>query len=183
MAGGASRRLVRALVPERGPVRSLAIANLVNSLGDGLFAATSLVYFVRIVGLSPTQVTTGLALGSGAALLAGIPAGVLADRLGPRRVYLALLGIEGLAVAAHTLVAGVSSFLLVVVLAVVANRSTAGVRNGLIAAVAPLEGRTRIRAYLRSVTNTGTAVGAGLAGLALLHPTPAVLSGVLWPMP
>jgi MFS family permease len=171
-------RLTRLVLP-RGPVRSLALANLINSVGDGLFAAVSLVYLVRVVGLSTAQVTAGLAMGSGAALMIGVPVGMLADRFGARRLYLVLLVIEGLTVATYTLVGGFRSFVVTVVVAVVANRSTAGVRNGLIAAVAPPEQKTRIRAYLRSVTNTGTALGAGLAGLALLHPTASLLKGVL----
>ena len=75
-------RLAHQLVPQQGPLRALAVANLVNSIGDGLFAAVSLVYFVRVVGLGTSQVTAGLAIGSGAALVAGVPAGMLADRLG-----------------------------------------------------------------------------------------------------
>lgn len=174
----AAGRIISRL-PAPGPVRTLAAANLTNSIGDGLFAAISLVYFVRVVGLSSGQVTAGLAIGSGVALLTGIPAGVAADRFGPRRVYLLLLITEGLAVAAYTRVDGVPSFVVTAILAVAANRSTAGVRNGLIAVIASPGGRTRIRAYLRSITNIGTALGAGLAGLVLLHPSRPLFAIVL----
>jgi MFS transporter len=158
----------------------LAAANLTNSVGDGLFAAIGVVYLVRVVGLSSGQVVVGLAIGSAVALLAGIPVGVVADRVGAQRVYLVLLGAEGLAVAAYALVGGVTSFVVVAALAVTANRSTAGVRNGFIAQIAPLGARMRMRAYLRSVTNVGTALGAGLAGLALIHPVRSVPTAVLF---
>jgi len=69
-------RLARArtvLLPQPGPARTPVAANLTNSLGDGIFATASVVYFVRVVGLSPGQVTAGLAIGGVTTLLAGIP--------------------------------------------------------------------------------------------------------------
>ena len=160
-------------------VRRLAAANLANSLGDGMFAAVSAVFFIDVVGLSAGSVTRGLAAGAMLALLIGIPIGILGDRIGAKPVYVTLLLLEGLAVAGYTLVEGPSSFVALAVVAVAANRSAPGVRNGLIAALTPPEIRTRTRAYLRSVTNAGTAVGAGLGGLALIAPARAPLSAVL----
>jgi hypothetical protein len=60
-----------ALAPPR-QVRRLAGVNLVNNLGDGLFAAVSVVFFIDIVGLTASQVARGLAVGGLTALLFGI---------------------------------------------------------------------------------------------------------------
>lgn len=157
----------------------MAAGNLVNSLGDGMFAAVSVVFFVEIVGLSAAELTRGLAVGALVALLIGVPVGILGDRVGPKRVYVTLLLLEGLAVACYSLVKGPNSFIALAVAAVATKRATPGVRNGLIAALTPREIGTRNRAYLRSVTNAGTAIGAGIAGLVLIAPTRGSLTAIL----
>jgi len=107
----------------------------------------------------------------------------VADRYGPKRIYRVLLVTEGPAVAGYTVVNGLLPFVIAAVSAITANRSTAGVRNGFIATVASPHSRTRLRAYLRPVTNTGAALGAGLAGLALIHPTRPVPACYCSPTP
>jgi hypothetical protein len=51
--------------------RLLAVAQLTNSVGDGAYYVCSVLYFTRVVGLSPTQIGLGLTLGWGAGFLAG----------------------------------------------------------------------------------------------------------------
>ena len=79
------------LVPEPGPVRSLALVTLVNTTGNGIFFTLSALYFTRIVGLSIAEVGLGLGIAAFVGLLAGVPVGHLADRRGPREVMVALL--------------------------------------------------------------------------------------------
>jgi predicted MFS family arabinose efflux permease len=160
-------------------VRRLAAVSLVTSVGDGVLATVSAVFLLSFVGLSPGEVTRGLAAGGAVALLVGIPVGILGDRVGPKPVYVGLLLLEGAAVAGYPLIEGPASFVAVAVVAIAANRSAPGVRNGLIAALTTAEARTEARAYLRSVTNAGTAIGAGLAGLALVQPAHGPLTAAL----
>jgi MFS family permease len=167
------------LVPPQGPIRSVAAAGLVNSFGDGAFAAVSVIYLVRFVGLSATQVGVGLAIAGVVALLVGIPIGMLGDRIGPRPVFAGLCLAQGRAVGAYCVVADWWSFLAAASLAIAAMRGTAGVRNGFIAHLTTGAERLRVRAYLRSVSNTGTALGAGLGGLVLLQPSEFLLRVVL----
>jgi MFS family permease len=173
------RLLIGYFIPPQGPIRSMAAASLVNSVGDGAFAAISVIYLVRFVDLSATQVGLGLAVGGVGALLVGIPMGMLGDLIGPRPVFIGLCLVEGCAVGAYSLVANWWSFLAAAVLAVSAMRSTAGVRNGFIAHLTTGAERLRVRAYLRSVNNTGAALGAGLGALVLLQPSQALLRIVL----
>lgn len=172
-------RRFRLPVPPPGPIRSIAAASMVSSIGDGAFTAVSVIYLVRFVGLSATQVGAGLAVAGAVALLAGIPMGVLGDRIGPRPVFVGLCLAEGIAVAGYCVLANWWSFLAAAVLAVTAMRARAGVRNGFLAHLTEGADRVRVRAYLRSVINLGTALGGGLGGLVLLRPSELLLQAVL----
>ena len=155
------------LVPEPGPVRSLALVTLVNTTGNGIFFTLSALYFTRIVGLSVAQVGIGLGIAAAVGLFAGVPVGHLGDRLGPREVMIGLL----LAVTAVDVVLLlVDSFVEFVVVASVLSffdRGSSAVRGGLIAALAGSGSRATTKAYLRSITNVGMTVGTAIAALAL----------------
>ncbi|WP_181783676.1 hypothetical protein [Pseudonocardia pini] len=47
----------------RGPARVLASAHLVNSIGDGAFYVSSVLFFSRVVGLSVLEIGIGLTVG------------------------------------------------------------------------------------------------------------------------
>lgn len=47
----------------RSPARVLALAQFINSVGDGAFYVCSALFFARIIGLSPTQIGLGLSTG------------------------------------------------------------------------------------------------------------------------
>lgn len=148
-------------------VRRLAVATLFNTIGNGIFTAISVVYFVRIVSLNPSQVTGGLTIGGAFALLAGVPAGRLADRFGPRPVYIVLLCVESAAVFGYAFVSNWPQFVAAAAGAISADRATAGVRNAYITLLFTGHERLRIRALLRSVTNVGLMIGSCIGGLAL----------------
>lgn len=78
--------------------RRLAAAALVQSLGIGLFMASSMAYFTRQVDLSANQVGSGLALAGVVALGTSLLGGALADRYGARRVLAAVYLGRGCAV-------------------------------------------------------------------------------------
>jgi MFS family permease len=171
---------VLGLTPVPGPVRALAAVTFVNSIGNGVFATVATIYLVRVVGLSVAQVGVGLALGGCAALLTGVPLGLLADRIGAKPVFVALLLVQGTAVALYSALPWVH-FLVVTCLVITAERGTAGVRNAFIAAITVTRERVQTRAYLRTVLNAGSALGAGLGGIGLVidsRPAFVVLLGL-----
>lgn len=159
------------LLPAPGPTRVLAAATLVNTFGNGLFLAGSVLFFTRSVGLTAGQVGLGLTTAGLLGLLAGLPAGRLADRRGAREVLVGLLVLQGGAMACFSLVRGFGSFVLVAVAFTVLDRASNAVRQGLVAAVLAPEQRVPGRAYLRAVTNLGISGGAALGGLALAADT------------
>src|SRR3954464_3087680 len=64
--------------------RLLAAAQLAGSLGDGAFLTCSVLFFTRIVGLTPAPAGLGLTVGWAVAWGAGVPPGPPAARHGAR---------------------------------------------------------------------------------------------------
>lgn len=155
------------LVPPPGPLRLLAIAALVNTLGNGLFYTSAALFYTRSIGLSPGQVGLGLTVAGLLGLLVGIPAGHLADLRGAREVLIVTLVLEAGAMASFALVHGFTGFLLSSIAYLCVDKASNAVRQGLIASAFPPEERVSGRAYLRSVTNLGIGVGSAVAGVAI----------------
>jgi MFS family permease len=149
----------------------MAVASLATTIGSGAYLVVAVLYFTRIIGLTPTQVGVGMSIAGFAGLVAGVPMGHLADRIGARELLIALLVLAAPVAAAVALVETMWQFVLVGSALAALDRGSAAVRGGLIASATSGPGRIRIRAYLRSVTNIGMAVGAGIGALALLVDT------------
>ncbi len=144
----------------------MAVAILVTTLGNGMYLAAGALFFTRSVGLNVAQVGAGLTTAGVIGLLAGVPLGRLADRYGPRQVYLVTVTAEGLSTAALALVHNFAAFLVVATLVGLAEQGSRAVRGALIAQVGGAR-RTSFRAYLRSVTNIGLSAGTFAAGVAI----------------
>jgi MFS family permease len=159
---------MRGLVPPPGPLRPLALATLLSRIGNGLLMTISVLYFNRIVGLSVAQIGLGLTIAGLFGLVSAVPMGHLADRRGPRTLFVLLsLLVAGLSLL-YLLVDTFWQFLAVAVVLTVIDRGAGAVRSALIAAVTQgATGRVAARAYLRAVTNIGIMFGAGIGALAL----------------
>ncbi|MFJ8081554.1 MFS transporter [Streptomyces sp. NPDC096205] len=159
--------MTNSLVPPAGPRRTLALAQLSNSVGDGAFYTTSALYFTQIVGLAPARVGLGLTLGWAVGSLVGVPLGRFADRRGARGTAVLLAFATALAVASFTVVRGFVPFVLVACAYAAAQSGLAAARQALLAGLVSAAERTGLLAHLQSTLNAGLAVGAGLGGLAL----------------
>ncbi|MET8118807.1 MFS transporter [Micromonospora sp. NPDC005291] len=169
----------RGLIPETRPQRILALATFVNMMGSGVFMVSAALFFTRVVGLPLGQVGLGLGVAAAVGLFAGVPVGHLADRRGSRGVYLWMLVIQGVAMAALVLV---QSFWLVLVALCVGElaRSAGGAARGPLVRGIGGADLTRYRAYLRSVANLAGSCAAVAAGFAVQYDTrPAYLALVL----
>jgi MFS family permease len=161
------------------PPRRLALAQLINSVGDGAYYVCSALYFTRVVGLSATEVGLGLTVGWAAGAVAGVPLGHLADRRGVRGTAVALAVATGAAVAVFLTVRGLPAFVLAAVLYACCQCGLGAARQALLAALVTERERTRVRAHLQSTANAGLAAGAALGGLALHLDTAAAYRAVL----
>jgi predicted TIM-barrel fold metal-dependent hydrolase/MFS family permease len=153
-------------LPDDSRQRLLLIVTFVNTLGSGLYLTAGAIFFIRIVGLPVRLVGPGLALAGITAMAGGPLLGQLADRLGPGRVYVGTLALEGTATGAFVLCRSFPSFLAVAILATIGDQGSRASRGALVARVGVAE-RVKLRALVRSVSNLGVALGAFVAGFAL----------------
>ncbi|MEV5966904.1 MFS transporter [Kribbella sp. NPDC051952] len=159
---------MRKLLPPPGPLRPLALATLLSRVGNGLLMTISVLYFNRIIGLSIAQVGLGLTVAGLFGLLASIPFGHLADRRGPRTLFVVLSLFLSVLALLYLVIDTFWQFLVVATVIAILDRGSNAVRFALIAAVTQgSQARVAARAYLRSMTNIGVTAGAGLGAVAL----------------
>jgi MFS family permease len=127
----------------------------------------SVLYFTRVVGLTPTQAGLGLTLGWGLGFLAGVPFGHLADRLGPRGTSIGLALSTAVALSSFIFVESFGWFIVAACAYACLQTGFAIARQTLLAGLVEADQRTQVRAYLQSAGNGGMAIGAALGGLAL----------------
>lgn len=162
--GGSARPA--ALLPETGPQRALVLSSFVNRVGTGLFVTSSMLYFTLIVGLPAVKVGAGLTLAGLVGLLAGVPAGDLADRHGPRAVQLATLAVQTVTMLGFVLVHSWWVFTLVATLDRLADSANNAARGALIARVGG-ERPAVFRAKLRALVALGVVIGTLASALAI----------------
>jgi MFS family permease len=155
------------LRPPGGPVGRLAVAALITTVGNGLWYASWAILLTRTVGLSADQVATGITVGGLAGVTAGVPVGRLADRFGPQRVLFAVSLARAVGMGAYVFAHNFGAYLVVALLATMADRSSAGVQVALVTAMTDGAERISVLSYLRVINSIGFGVGAGLAAFAL----------------
>ncbi|MFG2037848.1 MFS transporter [Dactylosporangium sp. NPDC048998] len=163
-----------------GPLRLLVLATLVNTLGNGLWMASSALFLTRSAGLSIGQTGVALTVTALVCMVASAPMGYLADRGGARGVLVAGLIALAAGTAALALVGSVWTFLLVAVPMAIADAAQRAAKGAVIAGAVPADKRVHTRAYLRSVTNVGIAAGAALAGVGLALDTRAAYLALIF---
>lgn len=148
-------------------VRRLVAATLVNTFGNGVYAAVGALYLTRVAGLSVGQVGIGLTIAGLVGLIASTPLGVAADRLGPKRAYVVFLLLQAITMTALTQIRSFPLYVGIAALTAIADSGQRGAKGALIAGLVPSDQRVRTRAILRVTTNIGMGVGMGLAGIVL----------------
>ena len=145
----------------------LSVQSVLYAVGDGTFMTASAVFFTQIVGLSVAQVGLGITVAGVVSFLVAVPAGKLADRIGPQRMW--GLGAAGTA-AMYTLwpfIDGFAAFLAMSVVLEVVNSAGGAGRGAYVIDVLPQQERVQSQAYMYSALNLGFTLGAALGGIAL----------------
>ena len=166
-------------LPQRPELRILALSTLINTFGNGLFMTIEVIYFTSVVGLSPAKVALALSIAGGISLLFSVPAGHLSDRYGPRNIGAIAYIFEGLFLACLVFVHSYAPFLLINIICGITGTVGQTMRMATISKLGTGEERVNIRAYQRTVTNFGIALGSVIAGIALGINTKSVYQGML----
>ena len=151
------------MLPDTGPQRALVMSSFVNRVGTGMFLATSALYFTVVVGIPARQVGSGLSLAGLAALLGSVPAGTLADRVGPRTVQLVTLAVQTVTMALFVVVHSWWAFTVVAAFDYVADAANNAARGALIGRVGgerPALFRAKLRTFVSIAVVTGTLLAA-----------------------
>lgn len=162
----------RSTLPGRlGPpsgLETFALANLVATSGTGITLTSSVFFFVQVAGIPVGTVAAAMSIGALVGL-SGMPVvGRVAAAKGAKRVYLWLLGMQSLALLSWQLATVPAVAFGCLALSLTAERGVNAVIGGFIADLdIPRDERPRGRAYLRSVTNVGLAIGGGIAATGL----------------
>ncbi|MFF2078723.1 MFS transporter [Kitasatospora sp. NPDC058162] len=161
-----------------GAQRALIAASFVSRVGNGLFNTAAVLYFTLVVHLPAAQVGVGLTVAGLCGLAAGIPAGNLADRHGPRTVWLVGLGLQAVTMASFVLIDGWLAFTLVATLDRLAATAS-GAAGGALIARAGGDRPAAFRARLRTFVNLGVVAGTLGAAVAIQVDTRAAYTALI----
>ncbi len=164
-------RALERLLPDSPLARQLAFRSALYAVGSGTFLTGSAFYFTRLVHLQASQVGLGLTIAGVAAFVSAVPLGRLADRFGPRRVWLVCAVVDALSYLAWPFVHGFAGFVALMVFAEVVDSAGQSARGAYTLDVFPRQERVRSLAFMRAALNSGFALGAMIGGVALALPT------------
>ncbi|MEV4476926.1 MFS transporter [Nonomuraea sp. NPDC049504] len=169
---GVRNTFLRDLIPDSGAAWILVSTVAIGSIGTGLFLAGGVLFYTRVVHLSAAEIGIGLSLAGLAATLAAVPAGALADRVGPRQFMVGLHATRVLFFALLAFVTNFWQFVFAVIAVTVSHRVAFPVNQALIGRIFEGHKRTQTMALIHSVRNVGLAVGAALSSVAMVTDTP-----------
>lgn len=144
---------------------------VLDAAGAGVFMTGRTIFFTQSIGLSPGQIASGLSIAGVIGLVASVPLGALADRVGHRTAWITLTALQAVL---FTLYIYVHSFVQFVVILVVLACTRAGImpaKGAYLSVIATPEQRTAARAYNRAMFNGGFSIGALGAGVLISHST------------
>jgi MFS family permease len=154
-------------LPPMGAARPFALALAIDGFGSGLFLPFSLFYFHYAGGLSLTQAGLGLSV----AMLVAVPmpllAGVLVDRVGPKRIMLLSNTARAAGFLGYLLVHDLGALIAVALLVAVSDRLAWVAHPALVAEIAGPGSRDRWFGLTTALRCAGLGVGGLLAGVAV----------------
>nr|WP_159059435.1 MFS transporter [Streptomyces antibioticus] len=157
----------------------LAVMAMIDAVGTGAFLAVSVPFITRSVHLSEGNLGLGLTLSAAIALGTAIPIGILADRIGPKKVLVGVSLWRCACFVVYPFVQNLWQFLTVVCLLGLVDKAAAPMEQALVGQATATDDRVRVVAILRSLRNVGFTVGALLGGIGLLIDTRAGYTAIL----
>ena len=156
----------------------MVLSSFVNRVGTGLFDTTAVLYFTRVVHLSAGRVGAGLTVAGLLGMVAGVPAGDLADRHGPRTVQLVTLAVQAATMTAFVFVHGWWAFTAVATADRLADSANNAARGAVVGRVGG-DDPARFRATLMPFVNLAVILGTLGAAVVLQVGTRAAYTGLV----
>ncbi|HEX6075183.1 MAG TPA: MFS transporter [Micromonosporaceae bacterium] len=156
--------MLRAILPHSHRGRVLVAGALLDAMATGLYLAVATLYFVQTMHIPAASVGLVLSIANICGLLIPMPVARLTRRLGLARVYIALLVLRGIGMAAYALADGYWRYLAVTIFFTAASRAALPLLQVLVGVMESEADRTRTMASLRTVNNIGLGAGFFLAG-------------------
>jgi len=167
------------LIPPKGPIRVLCLSHVSKTAAHGILMSIAVLYFTRTVNIQPDKVGLALSIGAALGVAAAIPAGRLADAIGPRTTTVALLCLMGVFVCGYPLVGDFVGLLVVSALVLAAESATDAAVGALIAGLIPPSERVRAVSYMRAAANLSVVLGAAAGAVGLYLDTHAAYLALL----
>jgi Na+/melibiose symporter-like transporter len=142
--------------------RALVVANLLSTVGTGMFVTGGVLFFTEAAGMSIGWASLLLMFGGSVGFMMTVPIGHLADRFGAREVAIVLMAARTVATGSLVLFDEHYLLWLAAMVMLVGDRGMSAIFGALTAAVAGPD-RVLVQGYLRAVTNVGLSVGSMIA--------------------
>jgi hypothetical protein len=162
-----SRRVMQHWIPADPVHRRYLLLRLVSAIGDGLFLTGSIVFFTKVVGLSPAQVGAGLSAAGIAGFIASGTLGFLSDRFGPKRVLVTFNILQCVAYLSYALARNFLAFAAIACIIGVLDFGKAPAASAMMRSIAGEADRVSLRARARTAANAGICAGSLLAAAGL----------------
>lgn len=168
--------MLSAILPRSHRGRVLAAGALLDAVSTGFYQAVATLYFVQYVQIQPTSIGVALSVANLLALLVPMPVARLTKRFGVPRVYITLLVLRGVGMAAYAVADDFWRYLVVTCFFTAASRAALPLLQVLVGMMEGEQDRTRTMASMRTVNNIGLSTGFFVAGaIQLLHSTTGFL--------
>jgi MFS family permease len=155
----------------RAPIGPIYVATLVLSVGKGAWYTCWAMFYLRSIGLSPAEFGIGITAAGVVGMLAGMPFGYLADRVGPREVLFGLTLVRGIAIISLALVNGFWAVMAVTCVVVMVERAAPGIRIAVVSGLTTGPERMKAISNCHVMKESGAVVGSVIGGVILFFDT------------
>lgn len=170
---------LRSWLPAGRNLRAFALAEMIDSIGTGLYLVGATVFCLRAAGLTGAETGLGLTLAGLVGFLAAAPVGALGERISPQRLLRLIQIWRGLWFTALAFVHGLVPFTAINMAIALGTGAVVPLSQSIVGSMAADVERTKTLATIRSVRNVGFSLGALAAAPLIAVNTVTSLRGVV----
>lgn len=158
---------LRGLLPSERAGRALAYAAALDSVGTGIFASSSTVFFVGHHVVGAEQAVLAVTVSGLLAFAVQGVLGLVIDQINAHVAYAAIMFLRLVAYAGFAVANDFESYAVLLVIGTCADRAASPLFQLIVVGSVPDNGRIRTMAAVRALRNIGMAVGFSLAAAVL----------------